>query len=99
MTPPSASPFLMPLYDNARIDAYQHPCAKKFSTEEVRFNKGDNLKSFKHFTRFDQFKLDTSSIDTNTPKDGSSGSGEHTKYKSIGDFLSQSLYDHSDPLP
>lgn len=39
ISPPLGSPFQSMLFVNSKKDAYLHPCAKKFSTEEVKLGK------------------------------------------------------------
>lgn len=94
MTPPSASPFKVPMFNETRRDAYLHPWAKKFSTEEVFFNKENSFRSFARFSQTDYFaKNSLSRSDSETPSNSMDDSSKNIKYRGIGDFLTQSLYE------
>lgn len=95
MTPPSASPFQVPMFNDFKMDAYLHPCAKKFSTEEVQFNKENSYRSIARFSTTDRFKMDSSTpSEGETPRSSNVDSDKHIKYRGIGDILAESLYDH-----
>jgi hypothetical protein len=93
MTPPSASPFQIPNFHNARIDAYLHPWAKKFSTEEVLFNKESSFRSIARFSTTEQFQLNSTPSNSDLSLNKKDSDEKPVKYRGIGDFLAQSLYD------
>ena len=63
--------------------SYLHPWAKKFSTEEVYFNKENTFRSFARFSS-NKSKIDSSNqSDTSNDKT----SKRPTKFVGIGDFL------------
>ena len=87
MTPPSASTFKSPFYSNMS-DAYLHPCAKKFSTEEVQLNKET---SYRTIARFSASRLQGFDDESPYAVSGENDSSEQPKYSSISDYLTKSL--------
>lgn len=87
MTPPSASPFQGPFYENDRVDAYLHPCAKMFSIEEVQSNN-QNFRSFVHFSNSERFNFNSTSEDNTPVGRKPSDLDKQFQYKGIEDLLS-----------
>ena len=85
MTPPSASPFVAQVFNNIKTDAYLHPCAKKFSTEEVYFNKENTFRSFARFSSNKSNKINDTTNQSNSSIE--KPSKRPTKFTGIEDFL------------